>query len=618
MKSQVTYLLEVAERVLADCVARCSAKSPDLRDLETIRSRVKSGGLSFLTITLPDFCAEFERSLALGRIEASAFPYFRKTGAIPSFLKGMLSNIFDVGTGDLLDVPHSTKIETVFAIRQFCLFAKKIRLPCAPARERKAVEDFKRVEREFSEFNLDPTDFDLFDQVCCGLWDTMWLDFNPADMVPRHGPGATADRKHGNSKFVIEQWYESVEQYFPFVGTGYTVSSYDSKEFHSVQIQPLEAERVSKLVLVPKTLKAPRSIAIEPSSLQYIQQAIRSYLYEKIESSLLTAGQINFADQTVNGSKALAGSLDGSIATIDLSEASDRVPLDLSLRMFDGNPDLRDAIGACRSTYTKAPDGTLIGPLRKFASMGNALCFPVESAYFYTLCVAARLRLHELPASPINIYNVGRAIFVYGDDLIVPAEEAEAILALLRRFNCKINDRKTFWKGNFRESCGVDAYLGESVTPVYLREPPPESRADASSLISWTAAANQFYWLGLWSTAEYLYSTVERFLGTLPYLSSSSAGLGRQSGTRRRSASRWNINTHQPEVRAWVPTSVKTSDPLTGYPALMKCLLILERRSGDVERGFNAFAKNPDSDHLDRSPRYGAVTLQLRWVPTHQ
>jgi hypothetical protein len=139
-----------------------------------------------------------------------------------------------------------------------------------------------------------------------------------------------------------------------------------------------ELEQPVKVVLVPKTLKGPRVIAEEPCCMQYVQQGIRDVLYDLLENkNRFTSGHINFRDQTVNQSLALASSSDGRLATIDLSDASDRVPYDLALLMFQSNPEVMEAIDSCRSLRAVLPSGQVIGPLRKFASMGSALCFPV-------------------------------------------------------------------------------------------------------------------------------------------------------------------------------------------------------------------------------------------------
>jgi len=348
--------------------------------------------------------------------------------------------------------------------------------------------------------------------------------------------------------------------------------------------------------------------------MQYVQQGIRSVLYDALESYWLTKGHINFRDQSINQSLALKASIDGQLATIDLSDASDRVPRDLALEMFRSNPDLRDAIDACRSTKAQLPTGHVVHDLKKFASMGSALCFPVEAMYFYTLCVMALLKENNLPVTQRNIFTVSRDVHVYGDDIVVPVTNAIAVLENLRKYNCKVNTNKTFYSGNFRESCGVDAYGGYEVTPVYLTRDVPKNRKQAAELISWVAAANAFYKKGYWHAASLIFQKVERILGPLPHVSEEFGGLGRYSfpGFRDKGVLREIKDRHRPdyqrcEIRCWSPEEVHHTDALQGYGALTKSFLKLDDlKNRPVSR---------DALHLERSSLHGAVVLKRRWLP---
>jgi len=89
--------------------------------------------------------------------------------------------------------------------------------------------------------------------------------------------------------------------------------------------------------------------------------------------------------------------------------------------------------------------------------MGNATTFPVESLVFWAIC-SASLQYHG--------FHQPGAVFVFGDDIIVPAEMAEVVINDLESFGLVVNRTKSFWRSNFRESCGVDAFNGVNVTPV--------------------------------------------------------------------------------------------------------------------------------------------------------
>jgi len=603
MKSHGSDQIELMECIVLDAFIRCAATSSALRDLMTIRSRVKLEGLSFLTITLPSFGKDFERSLDLGYVDSTLFRSFRKCGAIPAFLQGMLSLVFDRGTGRRLD-DGEVSIPAIDSIRQCAYAFKKLEQDCTQERVQSSLDGFITVEHELSETRLRDCDVSDFASVALHVWSCLG-SFSSALAVPKHGPGATAEHIIGNSKYVWQYWYDRLEPYFPLLDTAYTLSAYDSEEFHNVAIISEEQELPVRVTPVPKTQKGPRIIAIEPVCMQYAQQAIREYLYDTIESSWLSKGHVNFTDQSINRGLAMRASRDGLMATLDLSDASDRVKHDLAMRMFDGNPELRAAVEACRSTSALLPDGQIVTPLAKFASMGSALCFPVESMYFYTICVVALLAKLHLPVTDRNIFRVSRHVYVYGDDIIVPREHAATIVGYLQKYCCKVNVSKSHWNGKFRESCGMDAYDGIDVTPVYVHTMHPTGRRQARSLVSWVSSMNAFYKKGFMKTSSYIQKRCERYLGKLPIVTETCSGLGRVLDAPL-TTERWNRKLQRAEISAWCASPVRCTDELGGYGALMKSLLSLARSPKD---GIQAI----DADHLERSVRRDAVTLKRRW-----
>lgn len=632
MKSDVSDHLEIVQAVYIDACAKCIADVSDLRDLNTIRSRVKDEGLSFLTITLPEFCRDFERSLATGCIDSSQFRMFRKSGSIPAFLQGMISLIFDRETGRIYDessIYYNDHPILVDSVRQICLTFKKMELDCTQERVQAAITNFTAIEHELQSFSASEEDIQEFSRVSSVLWDNLVHSLCYDKLLPRHGPGATAERISGNQKYHWRYWYERLELYFPIVDRGYSISVHDAKELEEVTFVPELSELPVRVVTVPKTLKAPRIIAIEPVCMQYTQQAVRGLLQEAIEHDDCTKGHVNFRDQSVNQRLAMISSSRGHLATVDLSDASDRVSRDLALVMFRANPDIQDLIDACRSTSAILPSGEIISPLRKFASMGSALCFPIESMYFYTICVAALLKVKNLPVTFANCFAVSRDVHVYGDDIVIPVAYAKTVLEYLQKYNCKVNPNKTFVSGCFRESCGVDAFRGELVTPTYLRRERPKNRRQVQRLISWVATANLFYKRGYWRTAQLLWKSVERIIGPLPYVSENSSALGRISYLGYRSVGRWNRKLQRFEIKALVPSPVYRTDKLEGYAALAKCLLRLEAGKASLVESdpFVVTLKrlmgentrpivDLDVKHLERSALYGAVALKLRWVPS--
>ncbi|DAD50177.1 TPA_asm: RNA-directed RNA polymerase [ssRNA phage Gephyllon.4_2] len=656
MKSQqaIAGLLSVVRNVYLDACDECSV-NPDSRDLDYIKARVEDEGLSFLTITLPSFCRDFERSLAEGRIDSKRFREYRKCRAIPAFLQGMLSLVFNRQTGVLDDSPREYPRDTavvVRSIRQICRCLTKLQAACLPSRENEALQGFSSIEQALSSSTIQAVDLHDFDRVSRLLWDNMLGSFTPERVRPAHGPGTTADGTTGNRKYDWKVWHERLEPYFPFLGFCLPLGAADSKEFENVRFVQPEQELPSRVILVPKTMKAPRTIAAEPLPAQYAQQAVRSFLYRVIETSEPTRGHVNFTDQNVNQTLALASSKDGSMATLDLSDASDRVALGLVHHMLSGCPELLETVLACRTTRAKLPNGTIVGPLEKFASMGSALCFPIESMVFYTICVATLLRKYKLPFDRPSILRVGRLVYVYGDDIIVPVDVAEAVCDSLHRYLCKVNVHKSFWTGKFRESCGTDAYDGIQVTPVYVRQFIPTNRRQHTEIISACAAANQFASRGYLRTSELLYKRIERILGKLPYVREDSPAVGRIivddlpfSDIVRLNKAHFNRRTQRVEVRAWVVEPVYRTDRLVGYAALGKSLLMLEssdnldsqlaslavhggtrgRRRASLREidsvlnqswflGKIKLGRARDKHHLERSARHGVATLKRRAV----
>lgn len=234
--------------------------------------------------------------------------------------------------------------------------------------------------------------------------------------------------------------------------------------------------------------------------------------------------------------------------------------------------------------------------------MGSALCFPIEAMYFFTVITLALLRKAGLPVTNSSISKVTRDVYVYGDDIIVPVDAVDVVIGALQRYNCKVNAGKSFWTGKFRESCGVDAYDGEVVTPTYVRRV-PDGKVSPSDLLSWIATSNLFYKKGYWMTSTTLKDVVERVTGKLPLVLETSAGQGWFSYQGGYSVHRWSVKLHRYEVRTLIASPSYMPDPLDDWPALLKFFLTsMHRGPLDIV----------DEEHLRRSPRYGTVSMKRR------
>lgn len=601
-------LINLLQELLADAGSMCSVETA--RDLVTIRSRAKHEGLSFLTITLPDFSSEFERALEEGGLDSTFFVGWRKKGCLPAFLQGFTSLVFTTSGR----VRNDASTDAIFCVRQICRIFKKVRVDCSAERVNRTLRKYADLENSFPDVLADVSDDRMlhFRRMCAAILSDLFGSrvFNPLDLVPRHGPGATAERICGNTKYSHSSWHARLEESFPFTDFLFTSASqiYDDRHgIHRVNLIDPEDELPVRVIPVPKTLKGPRIIAIEPVCMQYTQQAVARYLMKLIESHEHVGTTVRFTDQSVNQRMAKVSSLSGDHATIDLSDASDRVPLDMVRIMLESQPELLLAVEHCRSARAKLPSGEVIH-LKKFASMGSALCFPIESLYFAFTLVHGILWKQGHPPTLRNAYRAMRSVHVYGDDIIVPIRETDAAIEALTLFGCKVNATKSFRNGSFRESCGLDAYAGHEVTPTYVREMRPRSRQDSSGLVSWISTSNQLFKAGLWRSANFMKDEVEAITGALPVIADASPGLGWYSFLGIPSHYPMCRHTHRPLVRTLKVQTKFETDILTGYPALLKYFLRTEGKEFDSPTSVS-------KEHLRLSARCGTVSRKHHWVP---
>lgn len=574
------------------------------RDLETVTCRVEQEGLSFLGITLPAFAGDFEQALECGAIDPLHFRAFRKCGRAPAFLQGFLGRVFDTKSGTLLSNPD---VQCIWAIRQLCLFFKKIEVECTEERIYAAMRRYIECDDEVGATQERVVNSTLLVELQRVFTSLFWLPLRKLDQVvssyslePVHGPGATADRKYGNQKWYQTEWPERFEDQHIFPYREYVLPRYGLHEIEPRYI-PQDQERPVKVVHVPKTLSSPRIIAEEPTCMMYMQKGVQNALVPILESDRLVGPMIGFTDQDPNREMARLGSLDGSLATLDLKEASDRVPYRVVRALIAPvAPHSWDAIDACRSRRADVQGQVLT--LNKFASMGSALCFPIEAMFFLSVVfvgIRRALGCSHLDNETIRSFQ-GR-VRVYGDDIVVPVEFARSVRESLSDYGLVVNVGKSFSLGKFRESCGGEYYDGVEITPVRARLLLPTSNRDVDSLVSWTDTMNQLFKAGLWVTSESVQSELEAHLGRLPVVPWNSEALGLHSFLPAFSGRRMSPKLHVPQVKAWVTRSKLPASSLDGYFALRKCF------AGD-------FYESRNAGHLEASGRPSVVQLVRRWV----
>jgi len=582
--------------------SRCGTSTT--KDINTVLGRVEHEGLSFLTITLPSFGKDFQESLDQGLVSSKSFLSFRKTGScLPSFLRGFTRLVFDSGTGTLLDDPD---IEAIIAIRQLTLMFGKMLLPCTPEREAKAMAEYVQCDKEvnYADSILPDSDLSEFGRVGRLLFGPLFTevdrDIYNGDIVPKHGPGATAEKLTSNGKYSTKYWTARLEKVFHVGDFLYPNSRFISDCYDEVDFLEPGSEMPSRVVSVPKTLKTPRIIAIEPSSVQYVQQGILESITRHTRSSFLNEF-IGSDSQEPNQLLAQEGSISGSLATLDLSEASDRVSLKLVTELLARNHLSRDAIMACRSERASVPGNGIIS-LSKFASMGSALCFPIEAMVFLTIIFLAIEKEQGYRFSKQSDFTrfLGE-VRVYGDDIIVPVDYVHTVVDQLEHFGARVGHPKSFWIGRFRESCGKEYFDGHDVSIVKVRNVFPSHRQQVAETESLVSLRNQLYFAGCWGAAAWLDVRIGKVLKYFPNVHPHSSALGRNSFLGY-DTEKEHEYLHAPLVKAHVVSSVSPRDHLDGPGAMLKYFL---------KRGLEPHV---DGRHLERAGRPRTVRIKTRWV----
>lgn len=590
-------LMQLAREILADAGIWCHVSTS--RDYQTISTRFENEGLSFLTITLPKFCEEFQTCLDTGFCSPTHFSGFKKRGATPELFGGLLDLIFERDSGRLVEAPS---VDAIVSIRQICLAFGKINLPCSNTRVENAIikyldceKDVKRHDRTF------PLKREAFMRMSSLLWAQLLSNCDKAvytkNVYPKHGPGATADKLVGNNKWNQLEWPARLELEFPMAE--FAFSSYSEFLVHSPNVSILEpgAERPVRVITVPKTLKTPRIIAIEPTCMQYTQQALLQCLVDEIERDDNAFNFIRFIHQEPNQILAKLGSSDSSLATLDLSEASDRVSNQHVRAMLRRHSHFSRAVDACRSRKADVPGHGVIR-LAKFASMGSALCFPFEALTFCTVIFMGIEKALNRPLTKKDIKSFYGRVRVYGDDIIVPTDYVESVVSELESFGFVVNRSKSFWNGKFRESCGKEFYDGHDVSISRVRQPLPLHRSESKEIVSAVSLRNRLYLAGFWRSARYLDQLLERLI-PFPNGLDTSPGLVRTCSLGYASE-KMHPTLHKPLVKAMRVVPTKRKSPLNGSGALLKCLLPIR-------------SEPYAADHLRFAGRPTAVDIKQRW-----
>lgn len=301
------------------------------------------------------------------------------------------------------------------------------------------------------------------------------LDYQMLYSRWRFGPGASNGVKGTHAASKIEQAMTCTSLCEPYVrrlrGSNAYFSAFDSMNPGVTLIYG------SKLTSVPKNEETVRTIAIEPSGNMAMQLAAGSIL----EDTLSYIGCDITRQQPKNKALAQRGSIDGSIATVDLSAASDMITPSLVCALLP--PKWSELLMNIRSPVISVK-GDLV-ELNMISTMGNGYTFPLMTLCLCSLIYAYRCRHRGSP----SLYIDWSSTAVFGDDIIVPVEEYTELCEILDQAGLVVNHSKSFYEGPFRESCGGDYMDGVDITPFYVKNlaRDPDIYVALNQLLVWSA-----------------------------------------------------------------------------------------------------------------------------------
>lgn len=417
------------------------------------------------------------------------------------------------------------------------------------------------------------------------------------ELEGKHGPGAVAEGLKANQKWnAILPRLVDLDERFSDIGYD-TVFGLHADNIREAGFSDVQSCERARLVCVPKTFTSLRTITVEPGVNQFLQQAYNAHLRKEIERCRVMSTCLALTTQLPNQDLAIEGSLTGDWVTVDLSSASDLLSTELVEAAFAHRPRFLSGIMSCRTPEVEIGNTNLV--LKKYAGMGNATTFPVQSYCFALIALCSMIKDNQVVTFGL-LERLARRVRVFGDDIIIRTEHYPEFAKWIESCGLRINHSKTFATGNFRESCGVDAYKGIKVTPIYLRFDPTTIATDTSSFISVLSTCNQLWLDCMYATSDALRTMLDK-VRTLPLVGRDTPGLGYHTHQNLCERQRWSATLHRYEVRTYVPIPVREKDEIDGYAALMK--FYHSPRSGEF-----------DTNHLTHSVRRFNINLRKRWV----
>lgn len=469
---------------------------PLLRDCQVILDRFESRGLPFLAVDLPNLGKALDSALESGRFVI--VPQFKRMGytALPKLLFVLWSKVFDLD-GRLRSQPSmSAIVDLRFLTKAFYKYEADYDKATIVDTVNAFIETDRSLPKELPSRGALWAVLDVARTLIAEV-----LGDPPEFFIPGHSSGAVATGEKAWEKTVGLTWKT---RYRPLGGLSNFYVNYRESYYLNAPVTRAEVlDLVAKMIDVPKDSRGPRLICEEPATNQFLQQGIKDELYQRIEQHPLTKGFVNFTDQTINQWLALLGSsVEPDTVTLDMKEASDRVATVLVRVTF---PEAwMELFDACRTEYVLLPNGTRL-KINKYAPMGSALCFPIESMVHWALTCAVYM-LMGVPSE-----TVFQSVYVYGDDIVLRSLPPGVLFKVFPKFGLKFNEAKSCTKGQFRESCGVDAFKGENISTLKFKKRIPISSGDPECFAAWIEYSNLSFEKGFYQTAKQIQIWLSRW-----------------------------------------------------------------------------------------------------------
>ena len=516
----------------------------DSDTIQTVLHRYEHEGFSFLSVTLPKFSKAVIAGVANGRLNDECCPAslitafaWRTWTRVPTFMEVQLRKLFS--RNGTLRADYDPR--ALHVIRQFCEYFYKTATAFKAADLEAAEDKFVAVDASVGK-SVDNSWVDVLRKRLETHYHlTESFDAIIAENKPRLTSGSfagTVAGMCGNVHYAVYKRSQLGLSVYPHSASGAVgaIKPRRRTTFREWLIpyigrKPRQlGSRPCEVLFVPKDSRGPRTIAKEPLHTLKWQMSYFDYLSTKLEK--VTRKRVLFYDQSIHRELARLGSIDGSWATMDLKDASDRVSVSVVRHLFRNLP-IRKFLDF-RSSVARLPSSHEI-ILNKLSGMGSGLTFPTMALLIHlTVCES----ISQWARIPFD--RCMKLVYVYGDDLIVPSKYAFLVDEALSRVGLELNREKSFAKGPFRESCGADFLKGVYVTPVRLKL----SGADIPNTTKVTQLGyipvkkdigvlqlerhcRELIKADLFNLAEYFYGRIERKLGRLPFISGDCPLLGR-------------------------------------------------------------------------------------------